>query len=122
MFILPTNLRFAEAGTRPELRTAFEALAAVVTPFCIDVEVVTETFWAAIHGLTELERSGRIRPGMCGERTALVVRAIVVSGRSSPAALVVPSNDRASLLVGRPLDNADALPTYRPPRQQRQAA
>ena len=66
MFILPTVLRFAEAGTRPELRAAFEALAAVVTPFCVDVADVTETFWAALHGLAELERSGRIRPGMRG--------------------------------------------------------
>jgi hypothetical protein len=85
MFILPTDLRFAEAGTRPELRTAFEALAAVVTPFCVDVAVVTETFWAALHGLAELERSGRIRPSTRGERIALVIRAIVVSGNSSPA-------------------------------------
>jgi AcrR family transcriptional regulator len=81
MFILPTDLRFAEAGTRPELRAAFEALAAVVTPFCVDVADVTETFWAALHGLAELERSGRIRPSMRGERIALVVRAIVVSGK-----------------------------------------
>jgi AcrR family transcriptional regulator len=81
MFILPTALRFAEAGTRPELRAGFEAFAAVVSPFCIDVAVVTETFWAALHGLAELERSGRIRPSMRGERIALVVRAIVVSGK-----------------------------------------
>ena len=81
MFILPTDLRFAEAGTRPELRAAFEALAAVVTPFCVDVDDVTETFWAALHGLAELERSGRIRPSMRGERIALVVRAIVASGK-----------------------------------------
>jgi AcrR family transcriptional regulator len=81
MFILPTNLRFAEAGTRPELRAGFEALAAVVTPFCVDVDDVTETFWAALHGLAELERSGRIRPSKRGERIALVVRAIVVSGK-----------------------------------------
>jgi AcrR family transcriptional regulator len=79
MFTLPTDLRFAEAGTRPELRAGFEALAAVVTPFCVDVADVTETFWAALHGLAELERSGRIRPNMRGERIALVVRAIVVS-------------------------------------------
>jgi AcrR family transcriptional regulator len=85
MFILPTNLRFAEAGTRPELRAAFEALVAVVMPFCDDVAVVTETFWAALHGLAELERSGRIRSSARGERVALVVRAIVVSGNSSPA-------------------------------------
>jgi AcrR family transcriptional regulator len=84
MFILPTDLRFAEAGTRPELRAAFEALAAVVTPFCVDVAVVTETFWAALHGLAELERSGRIRPGARDERIARLVRAIVVSGKNPP--------------------------------------
>ena len=82
MFILPTDLRFAEAGTRPELRAGFEALAAVVAPFCVDVDVVTETFWAALHGLAALERSGRIRPSARSERIARVVRAIVVSGRS----------------------------------------
>jgi AcrR family transcriptional regulator len=81
MFVLPTNLRFAEAGTRPELRAGFEALAAVVTPFCADVAVVTETFWAALHGLAELERSGRIRPAARDERIARVVRAIVAESR-----------------------------------------
>jgi len=85
MFILPTDLRFAEAGTRPELRAAFESLAAVVTPFCVDVEIVTETFWAALHGLAELERSGRVRPSARSERITLVVGAIVVSGNSPPA-------------------------------------
>jgi AcrR family transcriptional regulator len=85
MFILPTELRFAEAGTKPELHAAFEAIAAVVAPFCTDVEVVTETFWAALHGFAQLERSGRIRPRTRGERIALAVRAIVVSGkRHSP--------------------------------------
>jgi hypothetical protein len=84
MFILPTDLRFAEAETRPELRAAFEALATVVTPFCVDVDVVTETFWAALHGLAELERSGRIRPSARVERIMLVVRALLVSRNSSP--------------------------------------
>lgn len=77
MFVLPTVLRFAEADTRAELRAAFEALATVVRPFCADVDDVTETFWAALHGLAELERSGRNRPGARAERIALVVRAIV---------------------------------------------
>jgi AcrR family transcriptional regulator len=85
MFVLPTDLRFAEAGTRPELHAAFEALAAVVTPFCVDVAAATETFWAALHGLAELDRAGRIRPGARGERIALVVRAMVVAGNNSPA-------------------------------------
>ncbi|KYG98611.1 TetR/AcrR family transcriptional regulator [Bradyrhizobium sp. DOA1] len=78
MFILPSSLRFAEAGTKPELRAGFEALAAVVAPFCVDMDVATETFWATLHGLVELERSGRIRPGARSERIALVVRAVAV--------------------------------------------
>ena len=76
MFILPTDLRFAEAGTRPELHAAFEAIAAVVAPFCADVADVTETFWAALHGLAALDRSGRIRPSARSKRIALVVRAV----------------------------------------------
>jgi AcrR family transcriptional regulator len=75
MFTLPTGLRFADPEkTRPELRAAFRALAAVVTPFRTDVEIATETFWASLHGLAELERTGRIRPSVRAERLALVVR------------------------------------------------
>ncbi|RDS81529.1 TetR/AcrR family transcriptional regulator [Dyella psychrodurans] len=84
MFVLPTNLRFAEAETRPELRTAFETLATVAAPFCVDVDVATETFWAALHGLAELERSGRIRPSARVERIAFVIQALIVSQNSSP--------------------------------------
>ncbi|CAH2812615.1 MAG: Xylose activator XylR (AraC family) [uncultured Caballeronia sp.] len=50
MFILPTDLRFAEAETRPELRAAFEALATVVTPFCVDVDVVPRLFGQSFMG------------------------------------------------------------------------
>lgn len=77
MFVLPTDLRFAAAETRPELRAAFESIAAVVRPFCSDVELVTETFWATLHGLVELERSGRVRPSMRVDRLMLVVRALL---------------------------------------------
>ena len=77
MFVLPTGLRFAEADTKPELRAGFDTLVAVVAPFCADVDVATETFWAALHGLTELERSGRIRPIARVERVRLIVRAFL---------------------------------------------
>jgi AcrR family transcriptional regulator len=76
MFIRPTNLLFAQAETRPELRAAFEALSATVKPFCVDAETATETLWAALHGLYELERSGRTRPSARLERIDLVVRAL----------------------------------------------
>ena len=77
MFTLPTDLRFAEAETAPELRAAFDALAAAATPVDTDLEVATETFWAALHGLAELERSGRIRCRARAERVTLVVRSLL---------------------------------------------
>jgi AcrR family transcriptional regulator len=83
MFVLPTDLRFAEAETRPELRAGFEALAKVVAPFCADVEAATETLWAALHGLTELERSGRIRSTARDERIEIVARALIGSQKNS---------------------------------------
>jgi len=79
MFTLPTALRFAEADTRPELKDGFAALAAVVAPCQSDVDVATETFWAALHGLAELERSGRIRRSARDQRVALVVRGLLQS-------------------------------------------
>lgn len=77
MFVIPTELRFAEADAPPELHEGFDCLAAVVAPFCTDVEVATETFWATLHGLAELERSGRIRPAARTERVRQVVEAFV---------------------------------------------
>lgn len=82
MFILPTELRFAVADVRPELRSGFEALASVVAPCCTDVEVATETFWAALHGLAELERSGRIRPAVRADRIKRVVQAFAGSRKT----------------------------------------
>ena len=85
MFVLPTGLRFARADTRPELREAFASLVAVVAPFCTsaDVEDTTETFWAALHGLVELERSGRVRPAAHARRIKLVVQAFVGLGKTA---------------------------------------
>ncbi len=74
MFTLPTGLRFAEAETRAELKAAFHSLAAVIAPVRTDVAIATETFWASLHGLAELERSGRIRRSARDERVELVVR------------------------------------------------
>ena len=75
MFTLPNGLHFAEAGTRLELTAAFDALAAVVTP--ANSDAATETLWATLHGLAELERSGRIRCSARAERVALVVQGLL---------------------------------------------
>ena len=76
MFTLPTGLRFAEADTRSELSDAFASLASVVSPSEYDIEVATETFWGSLHGLAELERSGRIRHDMNDDRVAIIVSAL----------------------------------------------
>ncbi len=73
MFTLPTALRFATADTQPDLRDAFAALAAVVSPSSPDVDLATETLWAALHGLAELDRSGRIRQSARIDRVRLLV-------------------------------------------------
>ena len=72
MFTMPNGLKFAQDGTRSELSDAFAALAAVVTP-ALDVAALTETFWASLHGLADLERSGRIRQEARDERVELLV-------------------------------------------------
>jgi Tetracyclin repressor-like, C-terminal domain len=77
MFILPIGLRFAEADTKPELKNAFAALAAIVSPSKTDVELVTETLWAALHGLAELGRTSRIRHRQREARVALLVDSLL---------------------------------------------
>jgi hypothetical protein len=73
MIVLRTELRFADSETKPEMRAAFEALAVVVRPFFADAEVATETFWAALPGLVELERTGRVTLSARAARILLVI-------------------------------------------------
>lgn len=75
MFTMPSALRFAAAETKPDLKRAFAALSAIVATSDQDADVATETFWSVLHGLAELERSGRIRPSAREERVAFVVEA-----------------------------------------------
>ena len=77
MFTMPTSLRFADAETKPDLHAAFDALATIVAPVTTDLEAATETFWATLHGLAELARSGRIRSSAGARRVALVVQGLL---------------------------------------------
>lgn len=85
MFVLPSGLHFAEADAPPQLHEAFRALAAVIAPFCSDVEAATETFWAALHGLAQLERDGRIRPAFRAQRVNLLVQTVSNSRCGEPS-------------------------------------
>ena len=78
MFVLPTGLRFARSDTPAQLREGFGAMATVIAPFSKDVDTATETFWAALHGLAQLERHGRIRPAFRAHRITLIMQMVSV--------------------------------------------
>ncbi|GAA1665243.1 TetR/AcrR family transcriptional regulator [Fodinicola feengrottensis] len=59
MFQQPIDARFASDDTESELRAGFDALAEAIGDN--GDGTVTEVFWAALHGLSLLERAGRMR-------------------------------------------------------------
>jgi AcrR family transcriptional regulator len=75
MFTRATRLRFAAEDTPAQLRAAFAELREGVATVAggRDVDTLTEVLWAALHGLTTLGRSARLRPGRDDERIRLVV-------------------------------------------------
>ncbi|BCJ33312.1 TetR family transcriptional regulator [Actinocatenispora thailandica] len=76
MFTLTSDLSFGTEQSPATLRAAFGEFAATVRPFArpgADLETLTETFWAALHGLVALDDSHRLRPGRTAERVALLV-------------------------------------------------
>ena len=74
MFTRATTLKFADADTPPQLSAGFAELREAVVPIAgdRDVDTLTEVLWAALHGLTALARSGRLRGGFDGDRVDLL--------------------------------------------------
>jgi AcrR family transcriptional regulator len=86
MFTRATRLRFAADDTPIELHTAFAELRAAVATVAgrRDVDTLTEVLWAALHGLTTLGRSDRLRPGREAERIGLVVAQLHSASTEEP--------------------------------------
>ena len=59
MFQLPIDARFAQDDAETELRSGFNALGAALGND--DDETATEVLWSALHGMSLLERAGRMR-------------------------------------------------------------
>lgn len=60
MFQQAIDAEFASAATPADLRAGFEVLSTVVGD---DGDgAATEVFWGALHGISLLERAGRMRP------------------------------------------------------------
>jgi len=60
MFQLPIDARFAQEDAESELRSGFDALAAALGDG--GDGTATEVLWSALHGMSLLERAGRMRP------------------------------------------------------------
>ncbi|SPM28415.1 TetR/AcrR family transcriptional regulator [Mycobacterium terramassiliense] len=75
MFTRATALRFGAEDTPPQLTAAFAALHEAVGMASAeqDTDTLTEVFWAALHGLVTLGRTGRLRPTHDSERVQLLV-------------------------------------------------
>ena len=75
MFTRVTTLRFAAQDTPAQLDAAFAELrhAGGLAADEHDADTLTEVFWAALHGLVTLSRTGRLRPGYDSERLQLLV-------------------------------------------------
>lgn len=76
MFTRATTLRFAADDTPPQLEAAFAELRHAVGLVAdeSDADALTEVFWAALHGLVNLSRTGRVRPGYDSDRLQLLVK------------------------------------------------
>ncbi|AOR31949.1 TetR family transcriptional regulator [Streptomyces fodineus] len=76
MFTHLVDLPFATEDAPAPLKEAFGELLAVVAPITAEGEdpgLLTETFWAALHGLATLMRSGRLPQSAHEERLALLI-------------------------------------------------
>jgi AcrR family transcriptional regulator len=73
MFSLSLSVPFDDAATPAELRFAFSQLLELFQGLSSKSEVISELFWASLHGIAELSRTKRFPPSRQKER----VRALV---------------------------------------------
>ncbi|MFD6447670.1 TetR/AcrR family transcriptional regulator [Promicromonospora sp. NPDC060204] len=75
MFTHAVEVQFATDDGPAYLREGFGELVAAVEPLAGDDDpgVLTETFWASLHGLAMLERSGRLPAALHDQRLGLLI-------------------------------------------------
>jgi hypothetical protein len=79
MFSLNLTVPFDEAATPPELRFAFSQLLELFQGQRSKSEVITELFWANLHGIAELTRTKRFPPSRQKERVRALVELFTLS-------------------------------------------
>jgi AcrR family transcriptional regulator len=74
MFSLSLDVPFGDPATPPELRFAFSQLLELFPGPSKKSEVMTELFWASLHGIAELTRTRRFPPSRQKERMRALVK------------------------------------------------
>jgi AcrR family transcriptional regulator len=73
MFSLRLSVPFDDPATPPELRFAFSQIMNLFDGQALKPEVLSELFWASLHGITELTRTRRILPRLKKDRLKALV-------------------------------------------------
>jgi AcrR family transcriptional regulator len=73
MFSLGLSVPFDDAATPPELRFAFSQILELFQGQSSKPEVLSELFWASLHGIAELTRTKRFPPSRQKERVRTLV-------------------------------------------------
>lgn len=74
MFSLSLSVPFGEAATPPELRFAFSQILQLFRGQGSGSEVLSELFWASLHGIAELTRTKRFPRSRQKERVRALVK------------------------------------------------
>src|SRR6204780_4767064 len=84
MFLLSLRVPFGEAATPPELRFAFSQFMELFQGQNSKSEVLSELFWASLHGIAELTRTKRFPPSRQKERLRALVLLFNLPGDETP--------------------------------------
>jgi AcrR family transcriptional regulator len=80
MFSLSLSVPFDDAATPPELRFAFSQFLELFQGQSSKSEVISELFWASLHGIAELTRTKRFKPGRQKDRVRALVERFTFPG------------------------------------------
>jgi AcrR family transcriptional regulator len=80
MFSLSLSVPFGDAATPPELRFAFAQLLELFQGQGSKSDVLTELFWASLHGIAELTRTRRFPRSRQKERVRALVELFTFPG------------------------------------------
>jgi AcrR family transcriptional regulator len=84
MFSLSLNVPFGDVATPPELRFAFSQFMELFQGQNSKSEVLSELFWASLHGIAELTRTKRFPPSRQKERLRALVLLFNLPGDETP--------------------------------------